>query len=101
MGEINLQGIFNFLMTFYKCHDFTVFSTYNKKTRKPLEMIIDFNVDNLPKRINMKRLNQQLGKHINFVKHYFVTIEEDKIILVIEFYDSNRIFQPDMDFCLN
>ena len=63
------------MIRFYRSHGFEVFSTIDNETLLPEETIIEFKCDYLVK-VNVKRLQRQLDKHIKSVKNYFIVVEE-------------------------
>ena len=97
---INIYEIYLIMIRFYRSHGFEVFSTIDNETLLPEETIIEFKCDYLVK-VNVKRLQRQLDKHIKSVKNYFIVVEESKIIVVIQFNQTKIIFGTEMEFSLN
>ncbi len=100
MKDVNLIGIYLHMVRFYGVNKFQVFSDVDKKSLNPKETLIEFFYDT-SKKINHPRLHRILERYILNEKEFFVVVEDDKIIIHIEFRRSLGLLDFDFELCKN
>jgi hypothetical protein len=87
-------------MRFYGVTKFRVFSVLDDKGIYPIETKVEFYYDT-SKKINYPRLKRILERYIKDVKEFFVVIEDNKIIIHIEYNNKIGLLDFDYEFCKN
>ena len=100
MKDVNLTRIYLHMVKFYGVKRFEVFSDVDPKWLNPKETMIEFYYDT-SKKVNHKRLQRILERDIKNVNNFFVVVEDDKIIIHIDYYKKVGIFDYDFEFCKN
>jgi hypothetical protein len=100
MKDVNLSRIYLHMVKFYGVKRFEVFSDVDPKWLNPKETMIEFYYD-ITKKVNHKRLNKVLERDIKNVNRFFVVVEDDKIVIHIDYNKEVGIFDYDFEFCKN
>lgn len=100
MKDVNLSSIYLHMVKFYGVKRFEVFSDVDPKWLNPKETMIEFYYDTTRK-VNHKRLQRILERDIKNVNRFFVVVEEDKIIIHIDYYNKVGLFDYDFEFRKN
>ncbi len=98
MKDVNLSRIYLHMARFYGVTNFKVFSILDEKWLYPKETKIEFHYDTTRK-INHPRLQRILQRYILNVKEFFVLIQDNRIIIIID--TSKEIGLFDFDFELS
>jgi serine/threonine-protein kinase RIO1 len=88
------------MVKFYGVKRFEVFSDVDPKWLNPKETMIEFYYDT-SKKVNHKRLQRILERDIKNVNSFFVVVEDDKIIIHIDYYKKVGLMDYDFEFCEN
>ena len=97
MKNVNLTRIYLHMVRFYGVKRFEVFSDVDQKWLNPKETLIEFYFDT-SKKVNHKRLQRILERDIKNVKRFFVEVEDDKIVIHIDFYSKVGLFDYDFEY---
>lgn len=100
MKDVNLSRIYLHMIKFYGVKRFEVFSDVDPKWLNPKETMIEFYYDT-SKKVNHKRLQRVLERDIKNVNRFFVVVEDDKIIMHIEYSKKVGLFDYDFELCKN
>ncbi|MEY3498623.1 MAG: hypothetical protein RL308_292 [Bacteroidota bacterium] len=100
MKDVNLSRIYLHMARFYGVTNFKVFSILDEKWSNPKETKIEFHYDTTRK-INHPRLQRILERYILNVKEFFVVVQENKIIIHIDFRKEIGLFDFDFELCKN
>ena len=98
MKDVNLSRIYIHMAKFYGVTKFEVFSILDEKWLYPKETKIEFHYDTA-KKINHNRLQRVLERNILNVKEFFVLIQDNRIIIIIDTTKEIGLF--DFELCKN
>ena len=100
MKDVNLSRIYLHMIKFYGVKRFEVFSNVDPKWLNPKETMIEFYYDTSKKVIH-KRLQRVLERDIKNVNRFFVVVEDDKIVIHIDYYKKIGLFDYDFELRKN
>jgi hypothetical protein len=100
MKDVNLSRIYLHMVKFYGVKRFEVFSDVDSKWLNPKETMIEFYYDT-SKKVNHKRLQRVLERDIKNVNRFFVVVEDDKIVIHIDYYKKVGLFDYDFELSKN
>ena len=100
MKDVNLSHIYLHMARFYGVTRFKVFSILDEKWLYPKETKIEFYWDTTRK-VNHQRLQRFLKLNILNVKDFFLVIQDNKIIIVIDSNKEIDLFDFDFELCKN
>ena len=100
MNDINLSRIYTHLMRFYSISRFKVFSVLDEKGRCPIETKFDFYLDNT-KEINHASLQRVLKRNIKNVNDFFFVVQDNRIIIYVDFTNKKNHLEFDFEFSSN
>ena len=72
----------------------------NKNFIRPKELKITFDHDPLCN-VDLQRLNRRLGKHIQDVKNFYVSVNNNKIEILVVMYYGRKLRDYDFEFSEN
>ena len=100
MNDINLSRIYTHLMRFYSISRFKVFSVLDEKGRYPIETKFDFYLDNT-KEINHASLQRVLKRNIKNATDFFFVVQDNRIIIYVDFTNKKNHLEFDFEFSSN
>lgn len=100
MKDVNLTRIYTHLMTFYGISRFKVYSNLDEKGRYPIETKFDFYLDNT-KEVNHASLQRVLKRNIKNVNDFFFVVQDNRIIIYIDFTNKKNHLEFDFEFSSN
>ena len=100
MNDINLSRIYTHLMRFYSISRFKVFSVLDEKGRYPIETKFDFYLDNT-REVNHVRLQRVLKRNIKNVNDFFFVVQDNRIIIYVDFTNKKNHLEFDFEFSAN
>ena len=100
MKDVNLSRIYLHMARFYGVTRFKVFSILDEKWFYPKETKIEFYYDTTRK-INHPRLQRILERDIKNVNEFFVVVQDNRIIIIIDSSKDIGLFDFDFELCRN
>ena len=100
MKDVNLSRIYIHMAKFYGVTKFEVFSILDEKWLHPKETKIEFHYDT-KRKINHPRLQRILKRYILNVKEFFVVVQDNRIIIIIDNSKEIGLFDFDFELCIN
>ena len=100
MNDINLSRIYTHLMRFYSISRFKVFSVLDEKGRYPIETKFDFYLDNT-REVNHASLQRVLKRNIKNVNDFFFVVQDNRIIIYVDFTNKKNHLEFDFEFSSN
>ena len=88
------------MIRYYGVKRFEVFSSINKNGSKPKETKIEFYYDT-SRKINHPRLQRILERDIKNVNEFFVVVQDNRIIIIIDSSKDIGLFDFDFELCRN
>lgn len=101
MIQVDLTAIHNLMFRFYGSREMQM-STFveRKHFLRPKELKMTFDYDPLC-HVDMLRLHRRLGRHINGVREFFVSVNDNKIEIYFVLYRGKKLQDYDFEFSQN
>jgi NAD-specific glutamate dehydrogenase len=100
MNSVQLNKIYMIMAKKYKCSQFEVFSKMNENGTAPIETAIEFQLPT-PMEVDQKKLSSIVRKYISNVNFFYFVVEENSIILVLNFVRIKNMLGEEFEYSLN
>lgn len=101
MMRVDLTAIYNLMFKFYGSREMQMSTFVERKhflRSKELKMTFDY----YPLcHVDMLRLHRRLGRHINGVREFFVSFNDNKIEIYFVLYRGRKLQDYDFEFSQN